>query len=152
MGIKRKFKTLKNLIDEFESQYSHTIDKCMYNIFCNEVKNIKKIRKKERTKKTEKNIIPHTQFLSKKRNIESFNENELKDPYLNELKKYLHIKVDKNHSVNFKNKEENLFIDLREKTKENEVKLDNSLEKETIGNSLEENRQSIPKLIKPKVV
>lgn len=149
---KENLKHLQYLIDEFESQYPHTIDKCMYNIFCNEVKNIKKIRKKERTKKTEKNIIPHTQFLSKKRNFELFNENELKDPYLNELKKYLYIKVYKNQSINIKKKEKNLFIDLRGNIKEKELKLDIPLEKETIENSLEENRQSIPKLIKPKVV
>ena len=149
---KENLKHLKYLIDEFEAEYPYTIDKCMYNIFCNEVKIKKKIKKKENI---EKNINPHIKFLSKKRNNESFNENELNDPYLDRLKMHLHIKVDKNNknnTVNIKEKEDSFFIDLRGNDKENEIKLDNSFGKETNENFFKENKKTIPKLIKPNVV
>ena len=146
---KDNLKHLKYLIDEFEAQYPYTIDKYMYNIFCNEIKNNKKIKKKE---KNEKIINSHIKFLSKKRNIETFNKIELKDPYLNGLKKHLYVKVDKNNSINIKKKEESFFIDLRGNAKENEVKLDNSLEKEKNETFLEENKQANSKLIKPKIL
>ena len=148
---KENLKHLKYLIDEFEAQYPQTIDKCMYNIFCNEVKNKKKIKKKEKNKKTEKNIDSNIKFLSKKRNIETFYENELKDPYLNGLKRHLYIKFDKNHDINIQKKED-IFIDLRENSKKNKLKLDNSFEKETNENSFEESKQAIPKLIKPTIL
>ena len=43
---KANLKHLKCLIDEFEAQYPYTIDKSMYDIFCNEVNNKKKIKSK----------------------------------------------------------------------------------------------------------
>ena len=48
---KSNLKNLNHLIEQFEAQYPYTIDKSMYNIFCNEIK-IKKIKKeKKRNKK-----------------------------------------------------------------------------------------------------
>ena len=146
---KENLKHLKYLIDEFVAQYPNTIDKGMYNIFCKEVKNKKIIKKKVKADKKKQNINSQIKLLSKKRNIESFNENELKDPYLDRLKIHLHIKVNKSKSINIKKKEEGLFIDLRGNSQEKKVNLNNSLEKETNENSSEENKETIPKLIKP---
>ena len=44
---KSNLKNLKYLIDEFESQYPYTIDKEMYNIFCNEIKIQNKMKIKD---------------------------------------------------------------------------------------------------------
>ena len=149
---KAQLKHLKCLIDEFEAQYPYTIDKFMYNIFCNEEKNKKTIKKKEKINKNHQNINSQKKFLSKKRNIETFSEKELNDPYLNGLKIHLHIKVDKGDSINIKKQEEDFFIDLRGKTKEKEESLFNFLGKEKNENGFEETEQKNNKLIKPNVL
>ena len=149
---KAQLKHLKCLIDEFEAQYPYTIDKFMYNIFCNEEKNKKTIKKKEKINKNHQNLNSQKKFLSKKRNIETFSEKELNDPYLNGLKIHLHIKVDKGDSINIKKQEEDFFIDLRGETKEKEESLFNFLEKEKNENGFEETEQKNNKLIKPNVL
>ena len=149
---KAQLKHLKCLIDEFEAQYPYTIDKFMYNIFCNEEKNKKTIKKKEKINKNHQNINSQKKFLSKKRNIETFSEKELNGPYLNGLKIHLHIKVDKGDSINIKKQEEDFFIDLRGKTKEKEESLFNFLGKEKNENGFEETEQKNNKLIKPNVL
>ena len=149
---KAQLKHLKCLIDEFEAQYPYTIDKSMYNIFCNEEKNKKTIKKKEKINKNHQNLNSQKKFLSKKRNIETFSEKELNDPYLNGLKIHLHIKVDKGDSINIKKQEEDFFIDLRGKTKEKEESLFNFLGKEKNENGFEETEQKNNKLIKPNVL
>ena len=146
---KANLKHLKYLIDEFENQYPYTIDKNMYNIFCNEVNNKKKLKKKGRNSK---NLNSNVKFLSKKRNIESFNDKELNDQYLNGLKIHLHIKVDKSSLIDTNKREEDFYIDLTENTKENEGNKINSLEKDKNQNFLDEKKQKILALVKPIVL
>ena len=124
----------------------------MYNIFCNEEKNKKTIKKKEKINKNHQNINSQKKFLSKKRNIETFSEKELNDPYLNGLKIHLHIKVDKGDSIYINKLEEDFFIDFRGKTKEKEESLFNFLGKEKNENGFEETEQKNNKLIKPNVL
>jgi hypothetical protein len=147
---KTNLKHLKYLIDEFEDQYPYTIDKSMYNIFCNEVNNKKKIKNKG---KKDKNLNSNLKFLSKKRIIEPFNDSELNNQYLNELKIHLHIKVDKKSPVYIKNHEDDFYIDLTENTKDNEGNNNiNIYEKDKYENNFEENKQKNFGLVKPIVL
>ena len=120
----------------------------MYSIFCNEVNNKKKLKNKG---KNGKNLNSQQKLLSKKRNIEPFNDYELNNQYLNELKIHLYIKVDKSSPVDIKNQEEDFFIDLTENTKDNERNKINIYGKDKNENSFDENKQNL-ELIKPIVL
>ena len=148
---KSNLKHLKYLIDEFEAQYPQTIDQNMYNIFCNEIKNKMKI--KNRNKKIN-NINPniHLKYLSKKRRMDLFSDDELNDPYLDSLKVHLHIKVDTNKSKT-KNKNKDLIIDLSLNNEDSEKNTNNSFEKEDYGNKIiEEKKENVEGLLIPNML
>ena len=138
-------KHLQYLINDFEAQFPNTIDQNMYNIFCNEIKNIK-TRKIKEEKCFDPNI--HLKFLSKKRNNGTIPDEELNDPYLEGLKAHLHIKTNRTCLNNVKEKNNGLFIDLSPKND----KSDEDSEKEINEKLLYENSQKILKLIRPIVL
>ena len=79
------------MINDFESKYPYSIDSCMYNIFCNDVKEKKK--SKYRNKSTNK------KFLFKKRNKDFYSSiEELDKVNLDRFKKHLYINDYKNQS------------------------------------------------------
>ena len=143
---KSNLKNLNHLIEQFEAQYPYTIDKSMYNIFCNEIK-IKKIKKE---KKEIKSINSHIKYLKKKRNLEKFDENELTNMNLDRLKMHLHIKIDKANLKdinNIKNEKSEFIIDLSDGNNKF-----NSYLKKGNENSFEENKKNINELIKPNII
>ena len=139
-------KYLQYLINEFEAQFPNTIDQNMYNIFCNEIKNKKGRKIKE--KYFGPNI--HLQFLSKKRNNGIIPDEELNDPYLEGLKAHLHIKTNKSCLINDKEINDGLFIDLSNTNDKSDEDSINTIEKETNEKLLDENSQKI--LIRPKLL
>ena len=142
---KSNLKNLDYLIEQFEAQYPSTIDKNMYAIFCNEIKN------KTKEKNNKESINFHMKYLSRKRNIGKIDDNELENVNLDRLKMHLHIKIDKvclNNSNNIKKEKQDFFIDL---TDEIDNKL-NSFSKEGNENLFEENTKNINELIKPNII
>ena len=143
---KSNLKNLNQLIEQFEAQYPYTIDKSMYNIFCNEIK-IKRIKKE---KKEKKSINSHIKYLKKKRNLEKFDENELTNMNLDRLKMHLHIKIDKANLKdinNIKSEKPEFIIDLSDGNN----KFNSYLKKDN-ENSFEENKKNINELIKPNII
>ena len=140
-------KHLQYLINDFEAQFPNTIDQNMYNIFCNEIKN-KKTRKIKDKKCFDPNI--HLKFLSKKRNNGLILDEELNDPYLEGLKAHLHIKTNKSCLINDKEINNGLFIDLSNTNDKSDEDSINTIEKETNEKLLDENSQKI--LIRPKLL
>ena len=119
----------------------------MYTIFCNEIKN--KIIKNVKYNKESINF--HMKYLSRKRNLEKIDINELEKGNLDRLKMHLHIKIDEAHLNNLNNtkkEKKDFFIDL---TDENDNKLNYFL-KEGNENLFEENTKNINELIKPNVI
>ena len=145
---KSNLKNLNYLIDQFEAKYPYTIDRSMYSIFCNEIKN-KKI-KKEKKEKNKSSINSHIKYLARKRNLKQFYENELENVNLDRLKMHLHIKIDKTHLNilnNTKKENQDFFIDLSGGN--NSI---NSFLKEENENLFEENKKDINELIKPNII
>jgi len=139
-------KHLQYLINEFEAQFPNTIDQNMYNIFCNEIKNKKGRKIKE--KYFGPNI--HLQFLSKKRNDGLIPDEELNDPYLEGLKAHLHIKTNKTVLINADKKNNGLIIDLSNIDDKSEEDSINKIEKVTNEKLSDENSRNI--LIRPKIL
>ena len=137
-------KHLQYLINDFEAQFPNTIDQNMYNIFCNEIKN-KKTRKIKDKKCFDPNI--HLKFLSKKRNNGLIPDEELNDPYLEGLKAHLHIKTNKTVLINADKKNNGLIIDLSNIDDKSEEDSINKIEKVTNEKLSDENSQNI--LIRP---
>ncbi len=105
---KSNLKNIKYLINEFESEYPFSIDKDMYNIFCEE-------NKKKRRYKSKVNLLESSnekKFLSKKRKMEYFSDTELNDKYLDKLKIHLYINTEKKQIKNRKTSNDDLIIDL----------------------------------------
>ena len=65
---KSNLKNLNYLIEQFEAEYPYTIDKDMYTIFCNEIKN--KIKEKD----NKESINFHMKYLSRQRNLEKIDD------------------------------------------------------------------------------
>ena len=142
---KSNLKNLDYLIEQFEDQYPSTIDKNMYSIFCKELKN------KAKEKNNKESINFHMKYLSRKRNLEKIDDDEIENGNLERLKMHLHIKIDKanlNNLNNTKNEKQDFFIDLSD---ENDSKL-NSFAKEGNENLFEENSKNINELIKPNII
>ena len=99
---KSSIKHLKFMLQKFEDEYPLSIDKEMYNVYCNETK------RKNKTKKN-KEIKEKIKLLNKKRKIEFFSETELKDIYYDKLKNHLYINIPKR---NINKNENDLIIDL----------------------------------------
>ena len=141
---KSNLKNLDYLIEQFEAQYPSTIDKNMYDIFCNELKN------KRKEKNNKESINFHMKYLSRKRNLEKIDD-EIENGNLDRLKMHLHIKIDKaclNNLNNIKKEKQDFFIDL---TDENDNKI-NSFSKEGNENLFVENTKNINGLIKPNII
>ena len=142
-------KNLKDLIEEFENHYPHTIDQNMYDIFCNEIKRKNKVKNKNKS-------FIDIKYLSKKRKNAFFSDDELNDPYLDRLKTHLHIKLDKNSFNDKKNKKQDLIIDLsynNSYNNENSKYKINLFEKDTFVDSFKENKQNnINGLIRPNML
>ena len=64
----------------------------MYSIFCEEIIKKKRYKNKNNFLESSNDKI----LLSKKRKKEYFSDSELNDKYLDKLKIYLHIKIEKN--------------------------------------------------------
>ena len=144
---KSNLKNLRYLIEEFEAQYPSTIDKNMYTIFCKEIKN--KSLKNDKNKR--QSINSHIKYLSRKRNLEKIDYNELENGNLDRLKMHLHIRIDETHLNNLnniKNEKQDFFIDLSD---ENDNKLD-FFSKKGNENLFEENIKNINELIKPIII
>ena len=97
LGAKSNLKNLKNLIDEFKSEYPFSIDQDMYNIFCEEIN--KKKRYKNKNKKNLLESPTENEYIGKKRKIEYFTDAELKDEYLDKLKTHLLINTNKKQII-----------------------------------------------------
>ena len=144
---KSNLKNLNYLIEQFEAQYPNTIDKSMYNIFCNEMKY--KYKKKGKKEGNKKSINSHLKYLSRKRNIEVFPDKDLNNINLDKLKIHLHIKIDKNELNKIQKEKQDFFIDLSESPNNSKS---NSLIKEANENTFEDNRQNLTQLIKPNII
>ena len=88
---KSNLKNLKNLIDEFESEYPFSVYHEMFNIFCEEIKKKKRYKIKKKLLEYQK----ENEYIGKKRKIEYFSDAELNDDYLDKLKTHLYINTDK---------------------------------------------------------
>ena len=146
---KSNLKNLKYLIDEFESQYPYTIDKEMYNIFCNEIKI------KNKMKNTDMQLNPnyHMQYLSKKRKMVLFSDEDLNDPNLDGLKIHLHIKINENCFKIKKKEKDNLIIDLSYNNQEKDKKLfNNDDELEKRDNFFLKDKEIKEELIRPNII
>ena len=142
---KSNLETLEYMINDFESKYPYSIDSCMYNIFCNDVK------EKKKSKNRNKNI--YKKYLSKKRNKDFYSSIDgLDNVNLDSFKKHLYISDNKKQLNDIKQKNDDLIIDLRTEGKENEEKLNNSSENEINEKYIEEQKSDLPKLIMPKFV
>ena len=106
---KSNLKNLNYLIQEFESEYPYSIDQDMYNIFCEEVVNKKRDKKKDKILKESSN---ESKFISKKRKIEYFSDFELNNTYLDKLKKHLYIGSYENENKDIKKTNDEFVIDL----------------------------------------
>ena len=142
---KSSLKNLNNMIDAFESEYPYSIDKDMYNIYCEELQ--KRIKRKNRRKKNHKEFQLNTKFLHKKKKMEFFSSNELKDSYFDKLKIHLHLNMAKRHN---KSQESEIVIELSSSTTESEV--DTKNEKTEKDNSkVTEEKNNSNQLIMPQM-
>ena len=127
---KSSIKHLSSLLQKFEDEYPYSIDKEMYEIYCEELKKKKKKRKNKKQK--HKEIQNETKLLSKKKKLECFSESELKDIYYDKLKSHLYINILKRH---FNKLEKELIIDLSSSTtsqsEDNNSNFQNEKENET---------------------
>ena len=142
---KSNLKNLNYLIEKFEAEYPSTIDKNMYTIFCNEIKN------KTKEKKNKQSINSHMKYLSRKRNFEKIDDSELEKGNLDRLKMHLHIKIDETHLNNLNNvkiEKQEFFIDLSDGNNN----ILNSFSKEGNESLFEENTRNIHDLIKPIII
>ena len=106
---KSNLKNLNYLIQQFESEYPYSIDQDMFNIFCEEVVNKKRDKKKDKILKESSN---ESKFITKKRKIEYFSDIELNNTYLDKLKKHLYIGSYKNENKGIKKTNDEFVIDL----------------------------------------
>ena len=115
---KSNLKNLNYLIQEFESEYPYSIDQNMYNIFCEEVINKKRNKKKDKILKESSN---ESKFIAKKRKMEYFSDFELNNAYLDKLKQHLYIGSYKTKNKDIKETNDEFVIDLSstEQTEEN---------------------------------
>ena len=115
---KSNLKNLNYLIQEFESEYPYSIDQNMYNIYCEEVVNKKRDKKKDKILKESSN---ESKFIAKKRKIEYFSDFELNNTFLDKLKKHLYIASYKNENKGIKQTNDEFVIDLSstDQTEEN---------------------------------
>ena len=103
---KSNLKYINDMLIKFESEYPHSIEQNMYNIYCDEINKRKKRSKTDIKNKRIKNGI---NYLSKTKKIEGFTKTELKDILCDKLKNHLFINIIKRHI----NKNENqVIIDL----------------------------------------
>ena len=142
---KSSLKNLNNMIDAFESGYPYSIDKDMYDIYCEELE--KRIKRKNRRKKNQKEIQMNTKFLQKKKKMEFFSSNELKDSYFDKLKIHLHLNMAKRHN---KSQESELIIELSSSTMESEVDSKNEISDKNNLNITEE-KNNFNQLIMPQM-
>ena len=141
---KSNLKHLKYLIDDFESKYPYTIDKLMYNKFCDEIKKNKKFKNKNKIKANS-----DKKLLSKKRNTDTFIEKDFNSSYFDKFKSHLYISVKNEHLNEIKTQTDDLIVDLSKyPDKEEEIlkDLEKKEEKEKIDDEKEE---KCSKLIKP---
>ena len=143
---KSNLKNLKYLIDEFEAEYPYTIDHNMYNIFCDEAKKRKKLKKKVKNNYYSNSNM---KLISRKRNNDYFSDDELRVLNLDGLKTHLHIKKNKSQKKDKKQQKDDLIIDLRLEEDTNEENSIKSIEKEENKKEFEEKVQNFPKLIMP---
>lgn len=140
---KSNLENLEYMINDFESKYPYSVDSFMYNIFCNEEKAEKKFKNRNKNKNNK-------QFLSKKRNKDFYSSiKELDKLNLDRFKTHLYISDNKKNLNDNKQKNDEIIIDLRTETKENEEKLNNSSENEINGKYFEGQKSNMSKLILP---
>ena len=147
---KSNLKNLKNIIDEFESEYPFSIDQEMYNIFCEEIN--KKKRYKNKNKKNLLESLNENEYIGKKRKIEYFSDIELNDDYLDKLKTHLYINIDKKQNKNKNISKSNLIIDLSSSNKQKEDSISNNSSEEPNSMNFEQAKTNLPKLIMPKII
>ena len=149
---KSNLKNLKNLIDEFESEYPFSIDHDMYNIFCEEINKKKRYKNKNKNKKNLLESQKESEYLGKKRKIEYFSDTELKDDYLDKLKTHLYINEEKKQIKSKNVPKINLIIDLRSSNdkKEENITINSSEEPNSLKS--EQEKINLSKLIIPKII
>ena len=141
---KANIKHLSAMLKKFEDNYPNSVDENMYNIYCSEVKKMRKKRSKKVPKNKE--IKSGIKSLSKSKKIEGFSKSELKDSYYEKLKNHLFINFVKRHI----NKPENqVIIDLSSNsTSHSEDNLSIFInEKDNLNDSEDKNEKN--KLIRP---
>ena len=106
---KSNIKHLSSLLNKFESDYPYSVDQEMYNIYCAEVKKIKRRKKRNKIAPKVKEDKNRNKSLSRAKKIEGFSKSELKDIYYEKLKNHLFIDFVKRHIKKEKNQ---LVIDL----------------------------------------
>ena len=142
---KSNLKHLNSMIEEFETGYPFSIDKDMFNKFCEEEKKREKRKNKNKCSKESEN---NSKFTTKKRKIEYFSDIELNDLYLDKLKTHLYINVNKKSIKVIPN--DYLIIDLSYNGCQSEdIISKNSSEESQLVNFGEKNE--LPKLIMPKM-
>ena len=103
---KSNLKHLNYLIEEFEAGYPFSVDQEMYNIYCEEEKKLKLIKKKIKYSTNDK------KFLSKKKKKEYFSDSDFSDEGYDKLKSHLYINTSKKHTSDKNSLNDNLIIDL----------------------------------------
>ena len=141
---KSNLKHLNYLIEEFEAGYPFSVDQGMYNIFREEVKKQKSIKRRN---KIIKNSTNDKKFLSKKKKIEGFSDTDLIDEYYDKLKTHLYINTYKKQNSELNSLNESLIIDLSStNTPSEENVCNNSSQKQDIVKIQDENDKIDDKL------
>ena len=140
---KSNIKHLSAMLDKFEAQYPYSIDQNMYNIYCSE---IKKIKKRSKRIQKRKEIPEEIKSLSKARKMEGFSKAELKDILYEKLKNHLFINMLKRHKIKH---EKQIIIDLSSPANSHrDESISIIIDKNDNSNENEEKNDS-NKLIKP---
>ena len=147
---KSNLKNLKNLIDEFESEFPFSVDHEMYNIFCEEIN--KKKRYKNKNKKNLLESPNENEYIGKKRKIEYFSDAELNNDYLDKLKTHLYINTDKKQIINKNILKNNLIIDLTSLNEQKKNSIRNYSSEERNSMNFEKEKINLSKLIIPKII
>ena len=149
---KSNLKNLKNLIDEFESEYPFSVDHDMYNIFCEEINKKKRYKNKNKNKKNLLESPNENEYIGKKRKIEYFSDAELNDDYLDKLKAHLYINTDQKRIKTKNIQKSNLIIDLTSSKNQIEDNISNNSTEEPNSMNFNQEKINLSKLIIPKII
>ena len=130
------------MIDEFESEYPNSIDQEMYEIYQEGQK--KHIKRRNQRKSKSKEYQTSSKFLQKKKKMDYFSYNELKDDYFDKLKLHLHLNMKKRQN---KIPQSDLVIELSSSSSSNDESAFNEESNKESTNIIEEKNNFLQLII-----